>query len=325
MTFLAAADLGASVDILWSKLSAWTVGFIAMVPNLLLAALIIALGVVLSGIASRFLARILTRALHNESLARLLASLARVAFIALAMLGSLTLLHLDKTVTSLLAGVGVIGLALGFAFQDIAANFMAGFLMAAQRPFAPGDTVELAGKKCKVIRVELRATHAETLDGLSIMVPNKDVYQQPIINYSKTEFRRMELILGTGYDDDLETVQKVAMAAVGDIIHRDPEREPELFFTSFGDSSIQSQLRVWLLASSELALIQARSDAIIRIKKAFDGAGISIPFPIRTLDFGDALGGEQIDPRRFTKERRQEATSAAPSTPGSTAERGLVS
>lgn len=286
--FLAAVEVGHWLDTLWAKLAFWTTTFVSMIPNLLLAAVIVAVGVVISGVVARFLTKLLTKATHNDPLSRLIAALLRVALIALSMLGALSLLHLDKTVTSLLAGVGVIGLALGFAFQDIAANFMAGFIMAAQRPFAPGDTVELAGKKCKVVSVQLRATLAETLDGLSILVPNKDVFQKPIINFSRTTSRRMELKIGIDYKDDLEKVRKVVLDAVSGIVHRDDKRKPELFYTGFGDSSIDAQLRVWLVAPSELALIEARSEAIMNIKRAFDAAGIALPAPI-TLDSGGQI------------------------------------
>jgi small conductance mechanosensitive channel len=187
-------------------------------------------------------------------------------------------------------------LALGFAFQDIAANFMSGFIMALYRPFEVNDLVEVADKKCRVVRVELRATEVETLDGLSILVPNKAIFQNPIINYTRTRFRRMDLSMGASYGDDMEKVRSTVLAAVRDVPKRDPEREPELFFDSFGDSSINFQLRIWLLESTQPVYMAARSEAMIAIKKAFDREGITIPFPIRTLDFGaGGVGGERLD------------------------------
>jgi small conductance mechanosensitive channel len=96
----------------------------------------------------------------------------------------------------------------------------------------------------------------------------------------------MELTVGTAYSDDMEKVRSVVLEAVKDCPARDPDREIELFFIAFADSSINFQLRVWLDDSSQTAYEHARSQAMIDIKKAFDSHGITIPFPIRTLDFG---------------------------------------
>ncbi len=281
---------------LWDKLGSWLEALVVMLPNLLLAVLIVTFGVGLSRWAQRATQNVVHRLTHNEPISRLLGSLARVLMTVLAVLWALGLLHLDKTVTSVLAGVGVVGLALGFAFQDIAANFMSGFIMALYRPFDVGDLVELTGRQCRIQRVQLRATEVETLDGLSIVVPNKEIFQNPIINYTRTSQRRMDLSVGTAYGDDMEKVRDVVLAAVRDCPGRDVDKDVELFFEEFGDSSINFQVRIWLLDSSQHVYLNARSEAMIAIKKAFDAEGITIPFPIRTLDFGaNAVGGEQLD------------------------------
>lgn len=296
MLMLAPSRLLDAPKALFAKLSMWVRDFVVMLPNLVLAALTIALGIVVSRLARRLVERLLVRTSGNEPISRLLASVCRVAILGFAALSALSLLHLDRAVTSMLAGVGVVGLALGFAFQDIAANFMAGFMMTINRPFNVGDQVELANHQCRVLRVELRATEVETLDGLSILIPNREVFQNPIINYTRTQNRRMALSIGTAYSNDMQTVRRVIVEAVQGVPHRDPEREVEVFFESFGDSSINCQLRVWLLESTQIAFLRARSEAMIAIKRAFDRNGITIPFPIRTLDFGAKVaGGVRLD------------------------------
>lgn len=209
---------------------------------------------------------------------------------------ALGVMNLDKTVTSLLAGVGVVGLALGFAFQDIAANFMSGFIMAVSRPFKVGDLVEVAGQRGRIKSIALRASAIETLDGLSILVPNKEIFQNPIINFTLTPQRRLELSVGTAYGDDMKRDRQVVLDAVKDVPARDLSRAPELFFESFGDSSINFTVRVWLCQSDEISYLNARSEAMIAIKAALDAAHLTIPFPIRTLDFGaDVVGGRPLD------------------------------
>lgn len=296
MQQLTALDLAGSFEKLIAKLQEWLEALVVMLPNLLLAALVVTSGFFVSRWAQRVVEKVLGRLTGNEPISKLLASAGRLVVIGLSALWALGLLHLDKTVTSVLAGVGVVGLALGFVFQDIAANFMSGFIMALNRPFEVGDLVELAGRQCRVQRLHLRATEVETLDGLSIVVPNKDVFQNPIVNYTRTSNRRMDLTVGTAYCDDMEKVRRVVLDAVKDCPARDPERAVEVFFVGFGDSSIDFQVRIWLNDSSELAQVHARSESMIAIKRAFDSQGITIPFPIRTLDFGaQAVGGERID------------------------------
>lgn len=293
---------------LTEKVTGWIEQLVVMLPNLVAALLIVFVAGLIARWVERAVRSVLYRLSENRPISDLLGTVARVATLITGVFIALGLLQLDKTVTSLLAGIGVVGLALGFAFQDIAANFMSGFIMALRRPFKTGDLVEIAGRRGKIQRLNLRATELETLDGLSILIPNKNIFQDAIINYTRTETRRMDLDIGTAYCDDLEHVREVVCAAVQDIAHRDRAREPEVFFSEFGDSSINSTLRVWLTQSDEISFLRARSEAMIAIKKAFDQADITIPFPIRTLDFGaKVVGGERIDQMALHLAREQDA------------------
>ena len=250
----------------------------------------------LSRVVERALRSVLLRLTDNRPVSALAGTSARVATVMAAVFVSLGLLNLDRTVTSLLAGVDVIGIALGFAFQHIAANFMSGVITTLQSPFDVGDLVEVGGRLGKIHSIELRATEIDTLDGLSVLIPNKDVFQHAIINYTKTPARRMEIAFGTSYANDMERVREVCLAALQGVPHRDREKEPELFFKDFADSSINLVVRFWLDAADQTTWLDARSEALIAIKKAFDREKITIPFPIRTLDFGARkVGGVRLD------------------------------
>ncbi len=289
-------DVTGAISKLFGKLQGWAEAVILMLPNLVLAALAVAIGLFASRWLPRAAERMFHRATSNPPVSRLLASVLRVGIIVLGAMWALSLLNLDKAVTSMLAGVGVLGLALGFAFQDIAANFMSGFMMTLNRPFEVGDLVEVAGRQCRVLRVELRATELETLDGLTILIPNKQVFQNAIVNYTRTPQRRMDLRVGVAYCDDMVAVRRVVIEAVANVPHRDAARAVELFFEQFGDSSIDFQLRIWLSESKQLAYLEARSEAMIAVKNALDAHGMTIPFPIRTLDFGaKVVGGTPLD------------------------------
>lgn len=292
-----------------AKLAGWVEALVVMLPNLGLALVLLVTVVLLSNVLRRVVHDVVLRITHNEPISQLLSTLARVLAIMVALFLCLGLLNLDKAVTSLLAGVGVVGLALGFAFQDIAANFMAGFIMAVAQPFDVGDLVQVAGQRGKIKTIALRASEIETLDGLSILVPNKDIFQSPIVNYTHTPQRRLDLSMGTAYGDDMRRVRDVVLQAVDGVPERDLERKPELFFESFGDSSINFSVRVWLTRADERSYLHARSEAMIAIKGALDAANLSIPFPIRTLDFGaEAVGGTGLGRTRLAQRLETESS-----------------
>ncbi len=283
------------LDKLVDKLLGWAESLVVMLPNVLIAVVVLAAALVVSRVVRPAVYRVLHGLTKNEPISQLTATLARLSLVLVGVFFALSLLQLDKTVTSLLAGVGVAGLALGFAFQDIAANFMSGIIMALSRPFDVGDLIEVAGKLGRVRRIALRASEIETLDGLSILIPNKDIFQSSIINYTNTPARRLDIGVGTAYGDDMPRVREVVTRAVQEVPHRDRGRDVEVFFEAFGDSSINFTVRIWLDKSDQNTYADARSEAMIAIKAALDQAGLTIPFPIRTLDFGGNLvGGESL-------------------------------
>ncbi|MFP4376018.1 MAG: mechanosensitive ion channel family protein [Spirochaetales bacterium] len=280
---------------LTEKINGWIESFITTLPNLVVAVVVVVAFGLLSLLVKRLAQTTLTRFSNNHQIALLLATIARLAIVAVGLFIALEILALEKAVTSLLAGVGVVSLALGFAFQDMAANFVAGVVMALRRPFKEGDLVEVVESRGHVQRVTLRSTELETLDGLSIIVPNKNIFQNTIINYTRTDNRRMDVMVGTAYGDDMSGVRRVVVDAVRDVPYRLESRDVELFFEAFGSSSINLVVRIWLNQADELSYLEARSEAMISIKAALDNAGYTIPFPIRTLDFGAAaVGGEQL-------------------------------
>jgi len=280
------------LDRLFATLRRWFEAFGEMLPNLAVAILV----VLVFGYGSRYVGRLVRRLMQqmtsHATLSDLLGTIARVATLVCGILVALGLLQLDKTVTSLLAGVGVVGLALGFAFQDIAANFMSGFIMAMRPPFEKGDLVETGGQTGTVERIELRATLLTTLQGLSVIIPNKDVFQNPIINYTRTGDRRMDLLVGVDHKAPLEQVLSLALAAASALENRNTTREPEVFFTEFIEDSVLLSVRVWLASADDRTYLAARSTAIMAVKQAFDAHEIAITLP------GGAGSSDNSNPRK---------------------------
>ena len=273
--------------ILSGKLIGWIEDAIAIMPNLIVATMVMVSFHVVSKLLSRFLERILDRTTESPAVTKLIATSVRLLILFFGLFTALGILNLEKTVGSLLAGAGVIGLAIGFAFQEIAANFFSGILIALRKPFAPGDIVQIDSFIGTVSELTLRTTNIETADGRQVLIPNKDMFTKPVTNYTSTPYRRIELVAGVSYSDDLREVEKVARGALEKMPGRIPERPVEFYFTSFGDSAVNFKIFIWIQYPTGNFFQITTHEAIIAIKEAFDANKINLPFPIRTLDFGD--------------------------------------
>ena len=280
-------------DKVYGKLAGWVEALIVMLPNFLLAIVIFCAFYFTGKFVRKSLERPLSRIIHTRPILDLLLSMLSLAFVAVGLFVALSVLQLDKAVTSLLAGAGIIGLALGFAFQDIAANFVSGVLIALRKPVQIGDLIESNDFFGVISRINLRSTIIRTMPGQQGHIPNKDIFSKPIVNYSVTGRRRVDLDCSISYGDDLEKVRQVTINAIRSIPYLEKSQEVELFYKEFGDSSIKFTVRYWISFKNQADYLKAMSDGIMAVKKAFDENDITIPFPIRTLDFG-IKGGEKL-------------------------------
>lgn len=249
--------------------SGWVHALFSMLPNALVALVVIVLSWVVGRFAMQGATRVAGRMSDNRQLARLAGAGARLVVLGAGLVIALEMLHLEKTVASLLAGLGVAGIALGFAFQDIAANSMSGLMMAISRPFRIGDLIETGGQLGTVCQIDLRNTVLLRVDGIHVILPNKEVVGKPILNYTKEAPRRVTVAVGVGYGSDLDEVALVAREAVEDVPNRIAAKPIEVLYTSFGASSIDLEVRFWSDSSAQGGWLKSRSVAIQRIKYAF--------------------------------------------------------
>lgn len=296
-------DLANAWNLLSRKLTGWARQFVLLLPNLLLAVLVVVLTWLVARLARNLVTRLLKRVSHSEQVTWLVAQAVYIAVVAAGTFIALGILGLDKTVASLLTGAGIVTLALGFAFQDIAVNFLAGIYLSVRRPFRRGQLIKTQDYFGTVNQITLRWTEVYTQQGQLVMIPNKQVFENPIMNYSSLGRRRIDLNVGVSFGDDLVKAREVAIRAVEDLPERLPERPVELYYEEIGRSAINLVIRFWIPFSKQADYLVARSEAIVRIKQAFDAEGITMPFPTRTLDFavkgGETLGEvlEEVVPR----------------------------
>lgn len=299
-------DFKKAYQLIAQKLGEWLHGFIRLLPNILLAALILVIGIYLAGKIKKIALKLVKKISHNATLDSLFASVIHIFFIGVTLFIILSILQLDKAVTSILAGAGIIGLALAFAFQDIAANFISGIFISFRRPLYVGNIVKIKDYMGKVEEVNLRDTIIRTFQGQMVIIPNKEVFQNPIENFSLLGKRRIDLNIGVSYGDDLEKVKRITLEAVNGIEGLSDDDETTLFYNEFGDSSINFLLRLWIKSPEQPIYLNVGSEAIMRVKKAYDKNNIIIPFPIRTLDFG-IKGGTPLNDMLDKKDAGSEA------------------
>jgi len=181
-----------------------------------------------------------------------------------------------KQLIKLLALVGAAGLAIGLSLQDSLKNFAAGVMLVIFKPFREGDFVEAAGVSAVVEHIQIFNTIMRTGDNREVIVPNGAIYSGVITNFSARDTRRIDMVFGIGYDDDLRKAKEVLaeIIAADDRILKDPA--PVIAVSELADSSVNFVVRPWVNSADYWAVLWGTTEAV---KLRFDEEGISIPFP----------------------------------------------
>jgi small-conductance mechanosensitive channel len=195
-------------------------------------------------------------------------------------------------------------LALGFAFREIVANFIAGIYISIRQPFKKNDIIESEEHYGTVQKIFLRCTIIKTPQGQIVYIPNSDVIGKVLVNYTENHERRIDLACRVSYGDDLDKAKQAATEAVKNIHNYNKERPVQFIYDEFGSHSINFQIRFWVHFRKNMDYLSARSDAIMAITKKFKEEDLKIPFPIRTLDF-DIRRGEKLDEMLLNEKGKQ--------------------
>jgi small-conductance mechanosensitive channel len=274
-----------------SKLQVWIEEAIKLLPNLVMAFITILLFSLIARYAAKLARNILKNIVDSAEVINLLTSILRVIIFIAGLFIALDFMSLKGTVTSLLAGAGIVGLAIGFAFQDMTENLISGITMSIKKPFKIGDIIEAEGVFGNVKAIKLRNTLVETFSGQLKIIPNKILFRNILTNYSSTHKRRIELDVGISYADDPQQASDLIVNALNNCNFVIDKSETAAFAKEFGASSVNLIVWFWIDFPGNKGFMQARHEAVINIKKALEKEDILIPFPIITLYFG-INGGE---------------------------------
>lgn len=180
----------------------------------------------------------------------------------------------------LVGTAGVITVAIGFASQTSASNIISGLFLVGERSFVVGDRIRVGETMGEVLSIDMLSVKLRTLDNLYVRIPNETMLKSEVTNIGRFPIRRYELNVGVDYATDLDLARKVLL----DVAHDEPlaleDPAPNVFFSAFADSSMNLRLLVWTAKDNYFTLINRIPE---KVKRAFDAADITIPFPQRTL------------------------------------------
>jgi len=231
---------------------------------------------------AKAVSRLTERLLNNRKVDRTIVSfvehLTYIALMTFVVLAALAQLGIQTT--SFIAVIGAAGLAIGLALQGSLANFAAGFLLIIFKPFKAGDYIEGAGVAGTVEGIQVFTTVLRTADNKTIIVPNAKIMGDNITNYSAKETRRVDLLFGVSYSDDIDKVRRILQ----NIVDSDPRilKDPEsmIIVKELAESRVNLEVRAWVKTGDYWGVY---FDTLEKAKRKFDAAGVSIPFPQRGI------------------------------------------
>ncbi len=203
--------------------------FLKVLPRVALAILVIVLGILLAQLLTNFYKKRFQQKSEDPLMSKFLAQAVKIILIIIAIMLALKIAGLDGIATGLLTAVGGGAIILGFAFQDIGKNFLAGIILAFNRPFNINDTIKIDDIFGRVKELSFRYSHIKTFDGRDIYIPNSDVLTKPVENYTADGFYRVDFTVGIGYEDDIEAAKMV----IQDILNRNTEIVRDEFHENF--------------------------------------------------------------------------------------------
>jgi small conductance mechanosensitive channel len=242
------------------------------------AIVVLIVGRMVAGGVRRAVKRFMQRSETDPTLIPFVSSLIYylvIAFVVIAVLGLFGI-----PTASFVAVLGAAGLAVGLALQGTLSNFAAGVMLLVFRPFKVGDVVEAGGSTGKVVAISIFTTTMHSPDNKVIIQPNSQVLSGTIVNYNGNDTRRVDLVMGIGYDDDIglamETIRKIVTAHPK--VHADPE--PQIEVSNLGESSVDLVVRPWCDAGDYWTVF---FDLTRQLKEGLEAAGCSIPYPQRDV------------------------------------------
>ena len=256
------------------------VDFLTLLPSLIAALVVFAVGLYIASIIRRLVRRGLERRTQNSQPITLLSQLSY--WLVVILVAAISLQMVGFNLTAFLAGLGIAGITIGFALQDVSKNFIAGVLMLIQQPFDIGEFIMVDDYSGTVEAIDLRATQVRTADGKLVLIPNGEVMVSAITNFSEAEKRRVAISTGVAYESDPDDVRRTALAAITNIEGLISDPLPNVLFENFGNTTMDLTIYFWI-DTSQTNVASAKDAGLKVIKNAFEQAQIDMPLPAQKV------------------------------------------
>nr|WP_199797130.1 mechanosensitive ion channel family protein [Qipengyuania flava] len=263
-------------------------GFVESLPSLAIAIFIVFLTWIVARFGARISDMIVGRTELRASLKTLIDTLVKLGVWLAGLFIAAIVVMPGLTAASLLAGLGIGAVAIGFAFQDIFENFLAGVLIMLREKMRIGDVIECEGITGKVEHITLRETHVRKLSGELTVVPNSILFKNPVEILTDDSQRRHEVVVGVSYDTQLDRAAEVIRQAVEDVEDVLASKGIDIFAQEFNSSSVDFLVR-WWAGSTPRDGWESKDKVVRAVKAALDEAGIEIPFPYVTHTFKETV------------------------------------
>jgi small-conductance mechanosensitive channel len=259
---------------------------VALIPAILIALVVLGITWYAANVVRRLTRAAGRRILKNQSLRMLMVQTAYVAAWSVGILVACVLAFPGLALGDIIGLLGLSSVAIGFAFQDIFKNFLAGILLLLQEPFRLGDQIIVEGYEGTVEEIAIRSTQIRTYQGERVVIPNASVFTNAVQVRTAFSYRRTDLEIGVDYNTPLPKAVETLLDAVSQVPGVSSKPEPEIDILGFGESSIDMVVRYWT-ESDKPSVRRTQTKVAIALKAACDRANINIPYPIRTLYYYD--------------------------------------
>ncbi len=270
-----------SLTLYWNK-------FLLALPRIVLAIVLLVIVFYIATYIARLLKRRFSGEDHDPLFVRFLSKITKVAVIICGLILAMQTLGLTGVASGLLAGAGISAFIFGFAFKDIAENFLGGVILAFNRPFSLNDTIVIREFSGHVVALNFRTTHIKTFDEGDVFIPNSIVIKEPLINLTRDGKIRLNFVVGIAYEDDITQAIATILEAMEPITDIKQDIKP---FTVVEELSVSTvNLKVYFWADTydyRKGVLQIKSEVITKVKEALEAKGFSLPADIQEIKLYD--------------------------------------
>lgn len=289
-------EIDVSVQRIWETLDNLLDSFVDRLPFMVIAVVVFILFFFAASLVRKFIRRA-TSGRQSANLGKVLGRLAQWVLIFVGLIIAVAIVTPSVTPGNLIASLGVGGVAIGFAFKDILQNFMAGLLILLREPFKIGDQIVSGDYEGSVESIETRATMIKTYDGRRVVVPNSQIYTNPVVVNTAFETRRSQYDVGIGYGDDISRAIEVVLDVASSVHGVLSDPAADVLVSALAGSTVNLRVR-WWTAPDQATVVKVRHEVIRGIKAALDREQIDMPYPTQVVLFHDQTEETDGDRRR---------------------------